>query len=117
MFPGKKQKPVYESEEDEGKEEPKQEEKKQPIKRCPDEERNSPIFIHGKPGSGLSSIMAKIALTANYEFPERLLITRFVGCTEASIDLFELIYSICCQLKRALQMDAPARPKVTHFTF
>ena len=59
--------------------------------------------------------MAKIALTANYEFPERLLITRFVGCTEASIDLFELIYSICCQLKRALQMDAPARPKVTCF--
>ena len=78
------------------------------------QESNLPIFIHGKSGSGLSSIMAKTALSAKSESPNRVLVSRFVGCggADSSEDIFDFVYGMCYQLKRALGEKVEACPKV-----
>ena len=79
---------------------------------------NPPIFIHGKSGSGVSSIMAKTAVSAKSESPNRVLVSRFVGCGGAASteNIFEFIYGICYQLKRAFGEKVPPCPKVSRFT-
>ena len=80
-------------------------------------ESNSPIFIHGKSGSGVSSIMAKTALSVKSEIPNRVLVSRFVGCggADSTENIFDFIYGICYQLKRAFGLKAPLCPKVSSF--
>ena len=78
-------------------------------------ESNSPIFIHGKSGSGVSSIMAKTTLSVKSESPNRVLVSRFVGCggDDSTESIFDFIYGICYQLKRAFGLKAPLCPKVS----
>lgn len=74
----------------------------------------SPIFIHGKAGSGLSSIMAKTAHSAKTESPNRVLVSRFVGFSNSasSESLFDFLFGICHQLRRAFGKKVTCWPKV-----
>jgi len=66
---------------------------------------NHPLVIHGKTGSGVSSVMAKAAKLLRKEFPERIQVTRFVGCTPESTELRHLLSGICGQLHRSVKSN------------
>ena len=66
---------------------------------------NHPLIIHGKTGSGVSSVMAQAAKLLRKEFPDRIQVTRFVGCTPESKGLQHILSGICGQLQRAVTFD------------
>ena len=76
------------------------------------DETNRPLVVHGKSGLGKTSIMAKAFELMKLKHKESVAVIRFLGTTADSSTISRLLYSICCQIKRALTSSTPDIPEV-----
>ena len=79
------------------------------IHRYIDETSNPMLVVYGDSGSGKSALMAKALEEALEEskvrHPEYLLLYRFIGVTPGSMELRDLLESLCQQLYKKLEIE------------
>jgi Tfp pilus assembly protein PilF len=71
---------------------------------------SSLLTIYGDSGSGKSALMAKAVEEARTNYPDAMIITRFVGATPASSDVRSLLESLCQQISRFYGMNESTVP-------
>ncbi|MCB2210391.1 DUF4062 domain-containing protein [bacterium] len=71
---------------------------------------DSLLVIAGEGGSGKSALMAKALANAQTSFPDRQILSRFIGATPGSSDGRTLLESICRELARRYGEDENAVP-------
>lgn len=66
---------------------------------------NQPLVIHGPSGMGKSSLMAKSIKETDMNLDKQTIIYRFVGATQNSTTIKELLMSVCDQLQEENSID------------
>ena len=65
------------------------------------DESKAPLAIFGQGGSGKSALMAHVSKRIAEENQTAIVISRFIGATSASTNIFSLLESLCRQMARA----------------
>ncbi|CAK9095635.1 unnamed protein product [Durusdinium trenchii] len=72
---------------------------------------DKPLVLYGASGAGKTSLMARIAMTVQKEFPEDVCVSRFIGATGGSASLRFLIDSIRDELSERTSTTVPESVK------
>ena len=74
---------------------------------------NSPLVIHGRQGSGKTSLVAMAASACSSSLgPKVAVIVRFIGLTNQSAKIHQLLRSLCHQLSVVFELDSKTVPEV-----
>lgn len=71
-----------------------------------------PLIVHGKSGSGKTSVMAKAAKSMREWSKEKLVVLRFLGTSLQSTHIREVLLSICDQICSLCALSTPAFNKM-----
>lgn len=74
---------------------------------------NSPLVIHGRQGSGKTSLVAMAVSACSSSLgPKVAVIVRFIGLTNQSAKIHQLLRSLCHQLSVVFELDSKTVPEV-----
>ena len=71
----------------------------------------NPLIIKGNPGSGKSSLMAYVTQIARENYPNSIIITRFINATLQSSDIISLLESLIMQVSLSYNVDESDIPR------
>ncbi|KMN92355.1 tetratricopeptide repeat protein [Priestia aryabhattai] len=64
-------------------------------------ESSVPFHVFGEPGTGKSSLLAQASEIIKKQYPESVIIRRFIGVTPNSFNITSLLKSICWELEKS----------------